>query len=125
MIMGLKAKPPSLIQFYSITAKLDTTNIQMCTPNVTLNLTTSTIFLIYDKNCISPKSMELWSWGVHWPRKKPKSAGTKSPPRFPLPGSHLSTDSAHWCLTLIIKRVNLWEPNHDISRGGCLNIVYK
>ena len=47
--MGLKAKPPNLIQFYSITPKLDIINIQMCTLNVTLNPTTSAIFCISDE----------------------------------------------------------------------------
>ena len=55
-IMGLKAKPTNLIQFYSNTPKLDIIRIQMCSQNVTLNLTTNAIFHIYGE-AISPMSI--------------------------------------------------------------------
>ena len=56
-IMGLKAKPPNSIQFYSITPKLDIISIQMYTINVTLNPTASPIRRISNET-ISLNSIE-------------------------------------------------------------------
>ena len=61
--MGLKAKSPSLIQFYSIISKYDVITIQMCT----LNITTSAII---------PK--ELWSWDVHFVKKEKKTKASRN-----------------------------------------------
>ena len=57
-IMGLKAKPPNLIRFCSITPELvHIISSQMCTQlNMTLNSTTRAIFRI-SHEIISPKSI--------------------------------------------------------------------
>ena len=78
--MGLKARPPNLIQFYSVTPNLDIISIQICTLNVTLYPTTGAIFRISNVT-ISSKSIQ------QKPEKRQNSLHIHAPSTYTMHGT--------------------------------------